>query len=125
MTGEVEALLDRAGRYLDSADLLLENGDPASCVSRAYYAMFFAAEAALLDEGIEASTHRGVITTFGKRFVQEGPLPGAMGRLLSTTMQKRQVSDYEPEPGISRDEARGVLDDARDFVDRIASMLAR
>jgi len=102
----------------------LENGDPESCVSRAYYAMFFAAEAALLDEGVDASTHRGVITEFGKRFAQKGPLPGEMGRLLSTTMHKRQVSDDEPEPGISKDEARGVMDDARDFVDRIASMLA-
>ncbi|PSG98461.1 HEPN domain-containing protein [Thermoplasmatales archaeon SW_10_69_26] len=123
MTGEVEALLDRAGRYLDSAGLLLDNGDPESCVSRAYYAMFFVAEAALLEEGVDASTHRGVITEFGKRFVQDGPLPGEMGRLLSTTMQKRQVSDYEPEPGISKDEARGVLEDARGFVDRIAAML--
>ena len=73
MTDEVDALLDRAGRYLDSADLLLGNGDPESCVWRAYYAMFFAAEAALLDEGDEASTHRSVITAFGKRFVREGP----------------------------------------------------
>jgi uncharacterized protein (UPF0332 family) len=80
----------------------LANGDSESCVSRAYYAMFFAAEAALLDEGVDASTHRGVITEFGKRFVQKGPLPGEMGRLLSTTMHKRQVSDDEPEPASRR-----------------------
>lgn len=125
MSDDVEALLDRAARYLDSAELLLEDGDRESCVSRAYYAMFFAAEAALLEEGIETSTHRGVITTFGQRFVQDGPLPGEMGRLLSTTMQKRQVSDYDPHPGIGEAEARSVLDDARGFLDRIAKMLDR
>lgn len=64
-----------------------------------------------------------MITSFGQRFVQEGPLPAEMGRLLSTTMQKRQVSDYDPRPGISEAEARRVLDDARGFLDRIVEML--
>lgn len=125
MSDEVDDLLSRADRYLDSAELLLEDGDRESCVSRAYYAMFFAAEAALLEKDIEASTHRGVITAFGQQFVQDGPLPGEMGRLLSTTMQKRQVSDYDPNPGISEAEARSVLDDAREFLDRITTMIDR
>lgn len=123
MSDEVDALLDRAERYLDSAELLLDDGDPESCVSRAYYAMLFAAEAALLEEGIETSSHRGVITMFGRHLVQDGPLPGVMGRRLSTTMQKRQVSDYDPRPGIGDDEARDVLDDAREFLDRIVELL--
>lgn len=125
MSDDVDALLNRAERYLDSAALLLENGDPESCVSRAYYAMFFAAEAALLDVGLEASTHKGVIRTFGHRFIQEGPLPSEMGQLLSTTMQKRQVSDYDPRPGTTDQEAAGVLDDARAFVRRIGELLDR
>ena len=45
---EIESLIKRAERYLLSAKLLLKEGDYESSVSRIYYAMFFAAQAALL-----------------------------------------------------------------------------
>lgn len=35
-----EDAIQRARRYLDTAALVLEEGDFESCVSRSYYAMF-------------------------------------------------------------------------------------
>jgi uncharacterized protein (UPF0332 family) len=52
---EVLSLLDRARRSLRSARNLLEDGDRDFAISRAYYAMFYAARAALLSEGIRRS----------------------------------------------------------------------
>jgi uncharacterized protein (UPF0332 family) len=38
---EVEALLGKAERSLDAADLLLESGSPDFAASRAYYGCFY------------------------------------------------------------------------------------
>ena len=45
--------LERARRALESADLLLAAADFEGAVNRAYYAMFYAAHAALAQQGVE------------------------------------------------------------------------
>jgi uncharacterized protein (UPF0332 family) len=62
---ETSALIQKAQRYLKSAELLLRDGDSESSVSRAYYAMFYAAEAVLLTKGLSFLSHKGVISAFG------------------------------------------------------------
>lgn len=54
---EINELIKRAKKYLNSAELLLENEDFDSSVSRSYYAMFFATEAVLLTKQLEFSSH--------------------------------------------------------------------
>jgi uncharacterized protein (UPF0332 family) len=71
---EREALLKKAQRYLDSAKLLLESGDYDSAVSRIYYAAFFAAEMMLDSLKLEYSSHKTVISAYGKEFAQKGIL---------------------------------------------------
>ncbi len=48
---ESGTLMQKAYRYLRSAEILWRDGDSSSAVSRVYYAMFFAAQAALLTQG--------------------------------------------------------------------------
>jgi uncharacterized protein (UPF0332 family) len=45
---EIVSLIKRPEKYLKSSKVLLEEEDYESSVSRAYYAMFFSAEATLL-----------------------------------------------------------------------------
>ena len=87
-------LLKRAKRYIRSAGLLLEDGDYESSISRAYYAMFYLAQAVLLAKGLKFSTHKGVISAFGEHFVKTGIFPKEMGRILNKAFEKRQASDY-------------------------------
>ncbi|MCI0530264.1 MAG: HEPN domain-containing protein [Nitrospira sp.] len=63
---EVQSLMKPARKYLKSAEILLNEADHESCVSRAYYAMFYAAEAALLTKRVTSSSHKGVIAAFNK-----------------------------------------------------------
>lgn len=119
---EVEALLSKADRYLESAELLLDAGDPDSCVSRAYYAMFYAAEATLLDEGRTYDTHKGLISGFGKHLVQGGPLDASLGRDLAWASQKRDMGDYDTQT-IPEDEAEEVAERAGAFVGAIRDHL--
>ena len=123
MTGVGASLIERARKYLQSAGMLLESGDYESSVSRAYYAMFFSAEAALLNKDLSSSSHGGVLSTFGEHFVKPGTFPKTMGRALNRAYGKRQLGDYDHRFVISREEAQEVLKDAISFVDEVARYL--
>lgn len=113
----------RAQKYLRSAAILLNEDDYESCVSRAYYAMFFAAEAALLSKGLAFSSHRGVISGFGEHFVITGEMSREMGKALHRAFEKRQLSDYEHTFVITREEAQEILESALQFVRAIEDYL--
>ena len=55
---EIESLIERANRYLRSAELLLKGGDYESSVSRTYYAMFYSVQALLLTKNLSFSSHK-------------------------------------------------------------------
>jgi uncharacterized protein (UPF0332 family) len=92
---ELKVMLQKARRYMQSADVLRAEGDYDSAVSRLYYAMFYCAEALLLAGGHTYSSHRAVISAFGQHFVKTGTLPGELHQWLRSAFEKRQVSDYE------------------------------
>ncbi len=74
MNVEVELLLDKAQQNLDAARLLMDGSYLEIAASRAYYSMFYAAEALLLDRGLKFSSHSAVIAAFGKEFAKRGLL---------------------------------------------------
>ena len=75
-------MLRKAHRTVRSARLLLTDGDHDGAVSRAYYAMFYAAEALLLSKSMTFSSHSGVISAFGKEFAKSGAMPVQYHRYL-------------------------------------------
>ena len=54
---EIDSLMARSRKYLESAKILLMSGDYEASVSRVYYAMFYSVEALLLTEGITVSSN--------------------------------------------------------------------
>ena len=117
--------MQRAGRAIKSADLLLKEGDFDSSVSRSYYAMFYATEALLLTKDLKFSSHRSVISLFGEYFVKTGIFKAEMGRRLSKIFERRLIGDYSFAPEISREEARQVLSWAEEFVKEIRAYLLK
>jgi uncharacterized protein len=69
---EVIALLEKAMRSQKAAAKLLKNGDVDFAASRAYYSLFYTAEALLLSRGLSFSSHSAVIANFGKEFAKTG-----------------------------------------------------
>ena len=120
---EAASLIERAKKYLESSKMLLVNGDYESSVSRAYYAMFYSAEAVLLTKNLSFSSHRGVISAFGEYLVKTDIFPRAMGRELNRAFEKRQLGDYEYTFVISEDEAREILEQSKHFVERVIQYL--
>ena len=120
---QIQALIEKARRYLRSAELLIRDGDYDSAVSRAYYAMFFSAEEALLKRKMNFSSHKAVISAFGQLFLKTGIFEKRLGRDLNIIFDERQLGDYETNFSISEDNARHAFETARGFVDQITEWL--
>jgi len=115
--------LAKADRALDSARLLLADGDIEGACNRAYYAMFDAAHAALMLSNVvtdpaETRTHSGLIGAFGKHLVKTCRIPADLGRVLNQVERMRLLADYTGED-IEPERARWVVDQAGQFVGAI------
>jgi len=89
MTPEQQGLLEKASRSLQAAKLLNAQQLAEFAVSRAYYAMFYVAEALLESEGLTFSKHSAVITAFGQQFAKTGRIPVEFHRYLIAAEQSR------------------------------------
>jgi uncharacterized protein (UPF0332 family) len=95
LTPDQEGLLGKARRNIRSAKMLLADGDCDTAVSRAYFAMFYVAEALLLSKGLAYSKHPAVIAAFGKEFAKPGVLPAEFHAHLREAAEARNISDYQ------------------------------
>ncbi|MBF0239929.1 MAG: HEPN domain-containing protein [SAR324 cluster bacterium] len=113
---EINLFIAKAERYLQSAELLLNNGDYDSSVSRVYYAMFHLANGLLLTKGITASTHKGTLLLFGEHFIKTDICPKEMSQALKLAHDDRQSGDYDVYEMIEEEEARLLLEKGRYFM---------
>jgi uncharacterized protein (UPF0332 family) len=114
------ALMGKAIQAVASARVLLELGDVDGACNRAYYAMFDAAQAALLMSGVPApdalgKTHRGLINTFSAYLVKDGHVSKELGRQLKRAEEVRLVADYNGE-SVEQADAAELVGQAEVFV---------
>lgn len=117
MTPEQSALLRKAEDSVRAARVLAAEGLHDFSVSRAYYAMFYLAEALLLGEGLSFSKHSSVIAAFGKHFAKSGRMPAELHRFLREGQDLRNVGDYGAGPGLGEDEADEQIRRAERFLE--------
>lgn len=122
---QLRSLVDKAERYLSSARLLCDAGDYDSAISRIYYAAFYIAESLLDACGLTYSSHKGVISAFGKEFAQNGRLDAYFHRLLISAFEKRQQADYLADSGLDKEEVESLLAEAVLFLDAAKTWLAK
>jgi uncharacterized protein (UPF0332 family) len=121
----VDALMIRAHTAIASAQVLLDAGDFAGAINRAYYAMFYAARAALQHVGIEvaSSKHGTLVSRFGQHLIKAGHLPDDLGRWLNRMLELRAAADYGEGPP-ARAETEEALARATRFLEAIEAFLA-
>jgi uncharacterized protein (UPF0332 family) len=96
--------------------------DASAAVSLAYFAMLYAARAALSEEDRYAKTHRGVWDLFWQMFPAEGRFDSELAGEVRDTQRLRLLSDYEAtRPSI--DEAKRIVELAGRFVRAVADLL--
>jgi uncharacterized protein (UPF0332 family) len=110
--------LERCWEELAAARLLAGKGFEAQAVSRAYFAAFYAAEAALLVLGETRSKHSGVVSAFVHLLVRGGQFDEEIGRLLRSLFERRNEADCSP-IDVPAEEADAAIRDAERVVSAV------
>jgi len=105
----IQKLINKGNRSLESAYKLYELKYYEFAVSRAYYAMFYLAGAALFSKDLLFSKHSRVIAGFGQHFVKTGIFSKELHDELRTAYDERSIGDYGYDIIITKDEAGEVL----------------
>lgn len=113
---EKQILMERAHEKLKVATSLFVTGFYSDAVSRAYYAMFYAARALLSEKNRYPKTHRGVISQFGLKFVKEGEFEKEIFDLFARAQEDREEADYGLLSEIEEEEAKKIIEGADKFL---------
>jgi uncharacterized protein (UPF0332 family) len=123
MTQAQENLLAEARDSLSAARLLHREGYNGFAASRAYYAMFYVAEAFLLGKGLAFSKHSAVHAAFGEHFARTGIVPADLHRALIHGMEVRQTGDYDYTKEVSPEQALEQIANAEHFLEAATEIL--
>ena len=98
------------GKLLDKAQ------DSIEAAGRAYYAMFYVAEALLGEMELEFSQHGQVIGAYGLHFAKTKVLDPKYHRWLVDGFDTRVSGDYGIDTGIGKDLVSEMINQAREFL---------
>lgn len=118
MTEQSQKLFDKADRAIHAADALLTRGDPDFAAGRAYYAMFYAAEALLVEKGFRFRKHGSVHAAFGEHFSKSNVLDSKYHRWLLNAYDQRILGDYGVEASLTPEDVKVMIQQAQEFVDK-------
>jgi uncharacterized protein (UPF0332 family) len=110
--------LAHAREALEAAQVCLAQQLYRSATSRAYYAMFWAAQAALSQAGIRRSewSHPALQASFVRELIRTRKrYPALLGQYLNRALQLRLDADYRLK-GVSQRQATQVVRWAQEFV---------
>ncbi len=116
MKEETQKLLQKASRAIHAAETLLREGEADFAVGRAYYAMFYIAEALLGARGLRFRKHSSVHSAFGKRFIKTSLLDSKYHRWLIDAFDTMIKGDYGVEAVITDAEATRMIKQAHEFL---------
>lgn len=116
MKPEAAEHMARGERFLRVARELADLGFGDASASRAYYAMFHAAKAVLLELGIERSSHHGLWAAFGQHVANTGLMDRRYHRECLRAFRVRLRSDYEASPELSERDIEDTRASAEEFV---------
>ena len=111
--------LGNAREKLDSAKILLDNGNYKDSASRSYYAMFTGIRAILAKDGIDYSKHSGVIAYFQREYIKTGIFDKKYSKYIQNAFQIRNSSDYDDFYIVSVTEAREQIEKAEELLEII------
>ena len=116
MTEDQTALLAKARDSIRGAELLARDGLYDFAVSRAYYAMLYAAEALLLQQDLRFSSHGAVIAAFGQHFAKPEIIARKFHHYLIDAQDSRVQGDYDIRSTQTADDAGLAINRAHEFI---------
>ncbi len=110
-------LFSKALDAIEAAEALLNINKAEIAAGRAYYAMFYVAEALLYNEfDLKFSQHGQVIAAYGKNFAKTKALDPKFHRWMRDGFDKRITGDYGVDTGIEDEIVATMINQAREFM---------
>ena len=91
--------------------------------NRLYYAAYYASFALLINSGMEASTHKGVIRMISSAFVRTGILQEEDSKLLGRLFTMRQSVDYEDLFDWEEKDVKPLIAKVENYINRIKRVI--
>jgi uncharacterized protein (UPF0332 family) len=123
----VAIAMERAREFLRVAEISLEQGFYNACASNAYYAMFWAAIAALAHQGFKQTewSHGGLREIFSRELIVKRRIyPSKFGEWLKVAYKLRDSAHYSLE-GAGTKETRRIFQHALEFVKTVEEVVLR
>ena len=118
-------LLEKAERAIQAAEALLAAVGAEFAAGRAYYAMFYTAEALLHERSQTFSKHGALHAAYGKEFTKTGLLDPKFHRWLINAFDVRLQEDYDAETLVSGERVEEMLEQARTFLAAAREFLSK
>ncbi len=119
----IKLRLRLANQKIRVAEILLKNREYRDVVSRAYYAVYYAAKAFFLSCGEDPSSHKGVDILI-HRFAKTRHKPSIdAAKILSLMRRARLDADYKEKVRITKNDAQEAIAMARSFLKEIRSLI--
>lgn len=109
--------MDKASRAIEAAKVLLRENSSDFAAGRAYYGMFYVAEALLNESGQHFRKHSAVHAAYGEQFAKTAILDPKYHRWLLDSSDKRILGDYEVEVTLDRDDVEKMITQAKEFLE--------
>lgn len=94
-----------------------------SAINRAYYAVFYAASAVLVERGLHFRKHTGVRSALHRELVKTGLLSVEMGSLYDRLFEDRQHGDYVVLAEFEPESVREKVESAGTFLNAVRSLI--
>ncbi|HUF64733.1 MAG TPA: HEPN domain-containing protein [Gemmatimonadaceae bacterium] len=125
MTDFVSKRLAKSERALTSARREVASGDLDFAAERAYYAMFYAAEALLAHHQLRYRSHGAVQGAIGQHFVKPGLLGVEHHRALLDAFEARQLATYGVDPEIGQEQAQLLIERAEALLTAVRALVEK
>lgn len=127
MNQQIIALIKKAKESLIASQLLADNQLYNFAGARAYYTMFYIAEAFLLDKGLRFSSHAAVIASFGKEIAKTGIVPLEFHRYLIDAQDKRTQGDYsiDDDNNLTQKDVENMIEQSQKFIELAELLLQK
>jgi uncharacterized protein (UPF0332 family) len=124
MKDSSEQLLLNAEETLNAAQVLLNEEYLRDAVNRAYYAVFYIAEALLNEKDLRFKKHGAVHGAFARHYIKTGLFDAKYHKLLLLAFGRRMLGDYDEVVQFKSDEVKETITEAWDFLQAAKDYLA-
>ena len=119
----IQYRIGKAKSTFSEITLLTDNALWNTAANRLYYACYYAVTALLIQNGIEAKTHQGVINQMGLHFVKTGIFSQKEGGLYQDLFELRQGGDYADWVIITQENIIPVIEPVKHFINKIEQLI--